>query len=62
MKRKGYAIITLTIQREIEVELDDEKGLTLDEQQALVEPIIEAQYGKLGDNDEFDIEEMDYAD
>lgn len=62
MKRKGYAIVTLTIQREVEIELDDEKSLTLEEQEALVQPIVEEKFGKFGDNDELEIEELDYAD
>lgn len=61
MKRKGYAVVTMTIQREIAIELDDEKELKADEEEALLLPILEKQYGKFGDNDEFEVDEIDYA-
>lgn len=60
-KRKGYAIITLTRVVEVEVMLDDDNTLSSDESYALVKAAAEKKYGKLGDDDEIEIEEMDYA-
>jgi hypothetical protein len=63
MKRKGYAIVKLTITRTIDFELDDEKDMDFDEQDELIKKILEEEYGKLdADNDdEFDILEFDYS-
>jgi hypothetical protein len=63
MKRKGYAIVKLTITRTIDFELDDEKEMDFDEQDELIKKILEEEYGKLdADNDdEFDILEFDYS-
>lgn len=62
-KRKGYAVVRIHIQREIEVELDDEIE---QDNQKLVEKIITAKYGELNieidEPDEVEILEIDYAD
>ena len=62
-KRKGYAIVRIHIQREIEVELDDEVELN---NQELVENVVSAKYGELNfeidEPDEVEILEIDYAD
>lgn len=62
-KRKGYAVVRIHIQREIEVELDDEVEL---DNQALVEKVVSAKYGELNteidEPDEVEILEIDYAD
>lgn len=62
MKRKGYAVVKITIQREIVIWLDDEKTV---DQQAIVETEVEKQYGKLNldidEPDEVEILECDYA-
>jgi hypothetical protein len=63
MKRKGYAVVRISIQREIEVELDDEIE---QDNQALVEKVVTAKYGELNteidEPDEVEILEIDYAD
>lgn len=61
-KRKCYAIVRITIQREIEFEVDDEKEV---ETNTLIENKIEEQFGELNidqdEPDEFEVLEFDYA-
>lgn len=63
MRRKGYAIVRISIQREIEVELDDEIE---QDHQALVEKVVEEKYGELNldtdEPDEVEILDIDYSD
>ncbi len=65
-KRKGYAIIRIHIQREIEVELDDEIESHNDGIMPQVEKIVAEKYGELNfdidEPDEIEILECDYAD
>jgi len=61
-KRKSYAKCVITIHREIELELDDEKELSQEEEEKLILPILEEKYGKFVGDDEFDVEEIDYDD
>lgn len=62
MKRKGIAIVRISIQREIEVELDDERK---EDTQDIVEKAIEKKYGELNteidDPDEVEILDIDYV-
>jgi len=44
MIRKGYAIVRITIQREIKVSLDDEH---IRNDQEIVEEVVSAKYGEL---------------
>ena len=63
MKRKGYAIVRIHIQREIEIEIDDEAEV---DQQEFIEKIVAKKYGKLNldidEPDEVEILECDYDD
>jgi len=63
MKRKCYAIVRISIQREVEIELDDEVRV---DQQELVEKAVAEKYGELlidiDEPDEVEILECDYAD
>lgn len=63
MKRKGYAIVRISIQREVEIELDDEIEVN---QQELVEKAVAEKHGELNldtdEPDEVEILECDYAD
>jgi hypothetical protein len=62
MKRKCYAVVRISIQREVEIELDDEVNV---DQQKLVEKAVAKKYGELNldidDPDEVEILECDYA-
>jgi hypothetical protein len=62
MKRKGYAIVRIHIQREIEIELDDEVEV---DQQEFIEKVVAEKYGELNididEPDEVEILECDYA-
>ena len=62
MKRKGYAFVTITLEREIDVELDDSIKSTPSRDYELVKKTIEKKFGKLQNNDSFEICEIDYAD
>lgn len=63
MKRKGYAIVRITIQREVEVVLDDEEEI---DTQQVVENAVAEKYGELNtensEPDEVEILECDFAD
>ena len=60
--RKSYAKCLITIHREIELELDDEKELKPEEEEKIILPILENKYGKFEGDDEFEVEEIDYDD
>jgi len=47
VKRKGYAIVRIHIQREIEIELDDEIESSNDDIMPQIERIVAEKYGEL---------------
>jgi hypothetical protein len=61
-KRKGYAIVRVHKQIEIEIDLDDEIEV---DRQALVEKVVSEKFGELNfeidEPDEVEILECDYA-